>query len=68
MPPRIVKISGVDLNDQLDNGDWPDVIAEAVEAAIASMQGAPGGSNETVQIEIANDFEPEEDEDEEEQE
>lgn len=59
---KTVKINASDFNDSLDIGEWPENIAEIIEGELERMHQEPGTDDATIQIEIANDFEPEEDE------
>ena len=59
-----VRIDGTEIDQALENGEWPDRIVDALEELLVTMKDSPGDSNENLTIEIVNDFEPEEDEDE----
>ncbi len=56
-----------EVNDSLDNGEWPDELMEHIEKAIMEAQNEPGATqpNEII-LRLVNDFEPEEEESEDE--
>lgn len=68
MKTETINIDGTDFDNCLDNSEFPESVMSKIEAALERMKSAPGGSNETITLVIANDFEAEDDESEDEDE
>lgn len=62
---KFVRIDGTDIDQCLENGDWPDSLVDEVEGALMRMKDNPGDANEEITLVIVNDFEPDEEESEE---
>ena len=57
---RVVNIDATVFDAALDDCEFPEKLMNEIKAAIEAMRDSPGGDNETIQIVISNDFEPDE--------
>ncbi len=57
---KFVRVDGTDMDQYLENGDWPDDLVEQIEKALERMKESPGDANEEITLVLVNNFEPEE--------
>lgn len=67
MPNERFTIDASELDDILDNGEFPEGLMTKIESAISEMKNYPGSENTIIQLIIVNDFEDEEEESEDEE-
>jgi hypothetical protein len=63
-----LRIDGTAADASLDDGELPEALAAAIEAALGRMKDSPGDVNEVINLTLVNDFEAEDDEESEDEE